>query len=311
MHLGSIYKMVTATAALESNTITKSTTINDTGVYTKYNNLAMKCWIFSDYGRGHGWLNITGAIEKSCNYFFYEVSDRMGIDELAKYARYYGLGYKTGVELQGETNGVLASKETKPTLHPDDPGWNPGNTLNAAIGQGDNEFSPLQMAQYISMLANGGNQVDVSLVKTIIKADGSEYEQEEIQSFVNNKLGIEMPEQDDVKISEANLNTILEGMKSVTSDTGGTAYVRFADFDIEVGGKTGSAEAPGGKVHAWFAGFAPYDDPEIAIVVMVDNGGHGNYTAEAVVDIMREYFGMNTEEIKEDQTAMPYVNAII
>ena len=101
-------------------------------------------------------------------------------------------------------------------------------------------------------------------------------------------------------------------MKSVAMDEGGTAYVRFKDFNISVGGKTGSAEA--GKdangndiVHAWFVGFAPFENPEIAIVVMVENGGHGNYTAEVVRDIMAEYFGMNTQNVEEDMTAMPYV----
>ena len=100
-------------------------------------------------------------------------------------------------------------------------------------------------------------------------------------------------------------------MKSVTSDESGTAYVRFKNFNIEVGGKTGSAEAgkdANGKdiVNAWFAGFAPYDDPEIAVVIMVENGGHGNYTAEAVRDIMAEYFGMNTQNVTEDMTATAY-----
>ena len=117
-------------------------------------------------------------------------------------------------------------------------------------------------------------------------------------------------QQEDLPIDKQNLNAILQGMKSVTSDTTGTAYVRFKDFGIEVGGKTGSAEAPSqnGKqiVHAWFAGFAPYDDPEIAVVVMVENGGHGNYTAEVVRDVMGEYFGMNTQDVQEDMSAINY-----
>ena len=96
-------------------------------------------------------------------------------------------------------------------------------------------------------------------------------------------------------------------MKSVTSDTTGTAYVRFKDFDVSVGGKTGSAEAPNDQVHAWFVGFAPFENPEIAIVVMVENGRHGNYTAEVVRDIMEEYFGMNTQDVTEDMSATPYV----
>ena len=104
-------------------------------------------------------------------------------------------------------------------------------------------------------------------------------------------------------------------MKSVTSGESGTAYVRFKNFNIEVGGKTGSAEAGKDKngndiVNAWFAAFAPYDDPEIAVVVMVENGGHGNYTAEAVRDIMAEYFGMNTQNVTEDMRAISYIESI-
>jgi len=303
---GSTFKMITAIAGLESGVINLNTRINDTGVYKKYG-ISMNCWYYTDYHKGHGLVNVSEAIEKSCNYFFYETSDRMGIDKLAEVARYFGLGGKTGIELQGETAGVLASRESKSKLHPDDPNWNPGNTLNASIGQGDNEFSPLQMARYISMLANGGHKVDATIVKTIRNADGSEVSREEINRFVNQKLGIEEDATGDMQINADYLNGILQGMKSVTSDTGGTAYSRFKDFNISVGGKTGSAEAPGNLVHAWFVGFAPFENPEIAIVVIVENGGHGNYTAEVVTDIMGEYFGMNTQNVEEDMSAKPYV----
>ena len=301
--------MITAIAGLESGVINLNTKINDVGQYTKYRDYQPKCWVFSDYGRGHGWLNVSGAIEKSCNYFFYETSDRMGIDTLARYARYFGLGGKTGVELQGETSGVLSSKETKQKLYPND-SWGPGDTLQSAIGQLYNEFSPLQMARYISMLANGGHKIDVSIVKTIRNADGSEVSREEINKFVNAKLGLQDEETEDLQINESYLKAVLEGMKSVTSDSGGTAYVRFKDFNISVGGKTGSAEAPNNQVHAWFVGFAPFENPEIAIVVMVENGGHGNYTAEVVRDIMAEYFGMNTQNVEEDMTAKPYTQIL-
>ena len=304
---GSTFKMITAIAGLESGTINLNTTINDTGVYTKYRDYQPRCWIYTDYHRGHGFLNVSGAIEKSCNYFFYETADKMGIDNLVKYARYFGLGTKTGIELQSETSGVLASKETRPNLHPNEPYWSPGNTLQAAIGQSDNEFSPLQMARYISMLANGGHKVDVIIVKTIRNADGSEVSREEINQFINKKLGLEQDNTENLEINQNYLKAVLEGMKSVTSDTSGTAYIRFKDFDITVGGKTGSAEAPNNKVHAWFVGFAPFENPEIAIVVMVENGGHGNYTAEVVRDIMAEYFGMNTKNVEEDMSAIPYI----
>lgn len=304
---GSTFKMITAIAGLETGAINLTTKINDTGIYTKYSDYQPKCWYYTDYHRGHGYLDVSGAIEKSCNYFFYETADRMGIDNLVRFAKYFGLGSKTGIELQSETAGVLASQETKAELHPSEPTWTAGNTLQAAIGQSDNEFSPLQMARYISMLANGGKKIDVSIVKTIRNADGSEASKEEINRFVNAKLGIKEEETEDIEINQTYLNAILEGMKSVTSDSGGTAYVRFKDFNISVGGKTGSAEAPNNQVHAWFVGFAPFENPEIAIVVMVENGGHGNYTAEVVRDIMAEYFGMNTDSVEEDMGAVPYV----
>lgn len=305
---GSIYKMVTAIAGLESGVINTNTRINDTGVYTKYG-VRMNCWYYTDYHRGHGWVNVSDAIEKSCNYFFYETADRMGIDKLSDFAKYFGLGNKTGVELPDETSGVLANRESKKKIYGENATWNPGDTLNAAIGQGYNEFSPLQMAKYLSMVANGGRKVDVSVIKTIRNADGSEVSKEEINQFVNKKLGIQ-EDNTQIEINQNNMKAVLNGMKSVTSDTTGTAYVRFKDFNISVGGKTGSAEAPGNLVHAWFAGFAPFENPEIAIVVMVENGGHGNYTAEVVRDIMGEYFGMNTQNVEEDMSATPYVEML-
>lgn len=298
---GSIFKMVSAIAGLESGVITTTEKINDTGVYTKYKPYK-NCWYYTDYHRGHGWLNVSDAIKHSCNYFFYETGDRMGIDTLAKFAKYFGLGSKTGVELPSETSGVLACKETSAKLNKS---WNPGDTLNAVIGQGDNEFSSLQMAKYISILANGGHKIDVSIAKGIQNTDGTEVSKDEINKFVNQKLGLEEDSAEEINIDQNNLKAVLEGMRSVTNETGGTAYSIFKNFNIEVGGKTGSAEA-GENVNAWFAGFAPFDNPEIAVVVMVENGGHGYYTAEAVRDIMAEYFGMNTQNVEESLEAIPY-----
>ena len=309
---GSIFKMVTAIAGLESGNITLTEKINDTGVYEKYGS-AWKCWYYTDYHRGHGYLNVVGAIEKSCNYFFYETADRMGIDTLDKYAKYFGLGTKTGIELPSESSGMLASKEYAKSINAN---WNPGDTINAAIGQGYNKFTPLQMTKYISMIANGGKNIDVSIVKTIQNSDGTEVSKDEINKFVNEKLGLSNDEQnEDINLNGDYIKAVKEGMRSVTSGESGTAYVRFKDFNIEVGGKTGSAEA--GKdengndlVNAWFAAFAPYGDPEIAVVVMVENGGHGNYTAEAVRNIMAEYFGMNTQNVTEDMRAISYTESM-
>ena len=308
---GSIFKMVTAIAGLESGNISLTEKINDTGQYIKYGE-KRNCWYYTDYHRGHGYLNVIGAIEKSCNYFFYETADRMGIDTLDKYARYFGLGKKTGIELPSEVSGTLASKEYVKTINAS---WNPGDTINAAIGQGYNRFTPLQMTKYVSMIANGGNKIDVSIIKTIQNPDGTEVSRDEINKFVNEKLGLTEENNENITLNRDYINAVKEGMKSVTSGESGTAYVRFKNFNIKVGGKTGSAEA--GKdvngndiVNAWFAAFAPYDDPEIAVVVMVENGGHGNYTAEAVRNIMAEYFGMNTQNVTESMQAESYTESI-
>ena len=305
---GSIFKMVTAIAGLESGNISLTEKINDTGQYIKYGE-KRNCWYYTDYHRGHGYLNVIGAIQKSCNYFFYETADRMGIDTLDKYAKYFGLGTKTGIELPSEVSGTLASKEYTKSINTT---WNPGDTINAAIGQGYNRFTPLQMAKYISMVANGGNKIDVSIVKTIQNADGTEVSKDEIRKFVNEKLGISNDDQNEkINLNSQYVNAVKEGMRSVTSGEAGTAYARFKNFNIAVGGKTGSAEAgkdANGKdiVNAWFAAFAPYDDPEIAVVVMVENGGHGNYTAEVARDIISEYFGMNTQVVEENVQADTY-----
>ena len=134
---------------------------------------------------------------------------------------------------------------------------------------------------------------------------------EEVEQTIKAKLGITDDGTEDLTISQTSIDVVKEGMRSVTSDESGTAYSVFKNFPIEVGGKTGSAEtesgANNGKTNAWFAGFAPYDDPEIAVVVFVENGGHGWYTGETVREIMEQYFGMNTTQVQEDMTQAPYV----
>lgn len=300
---GSTYKMVTALAGLETGTITPKTKINDTGVFRKYNS-SWKCW--NRYG--HGYLNVSQAIEHSCNYFFYDLGDRLGIDNLAKYSYYLGLGHKTGIELKGEIDGVLASNEI---AKQENRVWNPGETISAAIGQSYNTFTPLQMAKYVAMIANRGKNLDVTIVKSIINPDGSEISRDEYESYVNEKLGLQQENVEEMSFKEENIEAILEGMRGVTSESGGTAYSTFKNFNIEVGGKTGSAQTGvQGKTNAWFVGFAPFDDPEIAIVVFVRNGGHGSYTAEVARDIIAQYFGMNTNQVTENTTAIPTVQII-
>ena len=277
---GSIYKMVTGIAGLESGAITNREKIRDTGVYKKYGE-EWECWYYTSYRRGHGYLNVTQALQHSCNYFFYETGDRMGIETLAKYALHFGLGKKTGIELPSETAGSLAATIRN----------GKGDTINASIGQGDNSFTPMQIAKYISSIANGGTVVEPTIIKSIINSDGREASKEKIESYTNEKLGIETSD-DGISISAESIAIAKEGMRMAASEAGGTAYSVFKNFNIEVAGKTGSAQTRGtdifgnDKVNAWFVCFAPYDQPEVAVVVMIENGGHGNYAAEVSRDIL-------------------------
>lgn len=301
---GSIFKMVTATAGLETGAITLQEKVRDTGVYWYSEDYQPVCWIYTDYHRGHGYLNVTGAIKNSCNYYFYELGNRIGIDTLSKYAKSFGLGKKTGIELPSESAGTLASKEAKAKYTK--ASWQGGETLSAAIGQSYNSFTPLQIAKYIATLVNGGEEVNPTIIKTIMNADGTEETKEKIEKYSNEKLGITNEESTQkFEIKPENLAAILEGMRSVTSETGGTAYSVFRNFHIEIGGKTGSAQA-GDDVNAWFTGFAPFENPEVVVVAMVEKGSHGSYTAEIARDILAEYFGINSQNVEESTNAVPY-----
>ena len=204
--------------------------------------------------------------------------------------------------MPSESSGKVASRAIAES---ENRTWYVGETLSASIGQSYNNFTPIQMTKYISMLANGGKNIDVSLIKSIIDSNGNEMSKQDIDKFVNERLGFDSNENNEnLNISQENLQAILEGMKGVTSEAGGTAYSTFSGFNVEVAGKTGTAQV-GNKTNGWFAGFAPYENPEIAIVVVVENVTHGGYTAEVARDIFAEYFGMNANEITETQEAVP------
>ncbi len=297
---GSTYKMVAAVAALQTDAVTLKEKINDTGVYPR--DPTHRCWLYRMHHRGHGYLNISDAIKHSCNYFFYEMGYRIGINTLNQYASAFGLGRKTGIELTGEKDGILASPEATKAKGET---WTLGYTLSAVIGQGDNNFTPIQIAKYISILVNGGRQINPSIIKTIINADKSEVPKTEIKQKVDQRLGLQEQNNQDIEISEENLAAVLEGMRDVTSESGGTAYSIFRNFNIKLGGKTGSAQT-GTSTNAWFVGFAPYENPEIAIVVVIENGGSGTLACYAARDIIAQYFGMNETQIEENIVAMPY-----
>ena len=156
---GSTFKMVTGIAGLEENAITTTELINDIGVYPRGHNPV--CWYYSSFGGGHGYLNVSQAIKHSCNYFFYETGYRIGIDKLSQYASYFGLGKKTGVELTGEIDGTLANRKI---VEDEGNEWYLADTLSASIGQSFNSFTPIQMAKYISILTNGGNPIDITII---------------------------------------------------------------------------------------------------------------------------------------------------
>ena len=281
---GSTFKMITAMAGLETGKISNGERINCSGVYPYAHKPV--CWYYTKYRGGHGALNVTEAIEHSCNYFFYEVGNRIGIDTLSSYASYFGLGRKTGIELPSESSGNIASKSRADEENRE---WYLGETLSASIGQSYNNTTPIQMAKYISILVNGGHQINVTTIKAVRNSDGTEVPKDEINRYVNNLLGIDDSNADEKVFEEEHVKTVMEGMKNVTTESGGTAYSVFKDSAVTVGGKTGSAQA-GKKTHAWFVGFAPFDDPEIAVVAIVENGAHGAYAAQIAKDIFDSYF---------------------
>lgn len=297
---GSTFKPLTAIAAVESGAIGVNETILDKGVYDKGHKPV--CWIWTSYRGNHGYVNVSDALKVSCNYYFYDVGYRMGIDNLSKYAKMFGLGRKTGIEILEESTGVVASKEYINKLTEKDGKkrtWMIADTLSAAIGQSYNSFTPIQMAYYIATIANGGVKNELTVLKDVVTSSGVSVSGEIVNEIIDKKINKEPQEYGDLNISNSTIKAVFEGMRSVTGETGGTAYSTFASFPIEVAGKTGTATASSGSANAWFVGFAPYHDPEIAVVCVVEHGGHGGYTAPAVKEVMEEYFGYNNN-VEED-----------
>ena len=212
--------------------------------------------------------------------------------------------------MQEKKSGIVDVKSYCKEL--EDREWALGDTLSAVIGQSYNNYTPIQMARYISILANGGKAVDVTLIKAITDSNGKQIPKTQIEQTVNEKLGIENSNKlEDLNIKEETLQLILKGMKGVRSEYGGTAYYIFSDLGMDIGGKTGSAETgEKGRVNGWFAGFAPYDDPEIAVVVLIENAGSGGNTAPTAKEIIKEYFGTNANKVTEDVTAIPSTQGV-
>lgn len=275
---GSTYKLVTALAALEENIIEPSTLIETKGVYKYYGHEFM-CSIYRASRGTHGLLDVSRALQHSCNYFFYEMGEKLGIEKLRQYSTMLGLGEYTGIELEEEVKGQLAGPELREKMNQP---WYPGDVLQAAIGQSDNLFTPIQMANYVATIANGGKNYKLHLLKAVKSND-------------NEKLMLTTsPEvKNEIEIKEDNLKAVLEGMKLVASE--GTASAAFADFPIQTGGKTGSAQVARGSSNGIYVGFAPFDNPQIAVAVVVEHGGSGGNVSYIARDIFRQYFFGNRE----------------
>lgn len=264
---GSTFKIVTAAAALELNKITPEEKFYDSGEHW----LAPKG---NAGGAAYGWLDFTKAMSKSSNVFFFELGYRVGIDELAKYASGFGFGKPTGIDLLGEAKGNIASPEYKKSVLNED--WYAAETLDAAIGQGFHLATPLQMAVSISAVANGGTRYRPYLVSKIMSDKG-----ELVEKVRPKEIG-------SLPVSAHNLAIIKNALRQSSIDGTGA---QLANFPIPVAGKTGTAENSQGRDHGIYVCYAPADNPEIAIVVLVDQGGFASTAALPIAQkILAAYF---------------------
>ncbi len=273
---GSTFKMVTAAAGLEEGLITPSTQILDKGVYHYYD-AAPKCWIYNQSRSTHGLETVSDAIRDSCNYFFYDVGVNLGIDKLDEYAKAFGLGSPTGVELP-ESKGILAGPEYSASVGST---WYQGNVLYAAIGQGDNSFTPIQLANYVATLVNGGSHYAAHFLQNVKSYDYSTLVRQYEPQLLNT-----------VELQPKNLAAIKTGMYQVTENTP-AVKAAFERLGMKVGAKTGTAQRTSVSTknnNSVFVCFAPYDEPEIAIAIVVGKGGSGASSAQIAADIMAYYF---------------------
>ena len=257
---GSTFKIVTGTAALELGKITPEEQIFDSGHH----------WLIDKgnaLNEALGWINFRTALSKSDNVFFYEMGNRLGIDNLEKYARMFGLGAVTGINLPGESEGLVANRKYKEEVYGED--WYLSETFDAAIGQGFQLVTPLQMAMVMGEIANGGHRYRPYLVSKMISPND-----DTVKVFAPEEVG-------SIKISEKNLNLIRDSLHDVALPGGTAAYV-FDGFPISIAGKTGTAENSHGDDHGLFVAYAPFDDPTVVVAVVVEQGGFGSDSAAPI-----------------------------
>lgn len=270
---GSTFKPAMAAAALQEGVITSDEVIRCVGRYTYFKDYQPSCMHI------HGRISLNTALSKSCNYYFFEVGRRLGISKMNDYCLGFGLGDYTGVEV-GESKGVLAGPNRSRTE------WYDGYTIQAAIGQMDNAFTPLQLASYTATIANSGVRYKTTLIDKYVS-----YTQDKV--IEQNKPEV----LNKINISEEVFDKVKEGMLSVTED--GTGNRIFSDYPIKVGGKTGTAQVTGKKDHTVFVAFAPYDDPEIAVAVIIEHGQYSTYSGALLKSIFNAYFFTEEEENAE------------
>lgn len=272
--IGSTIKPIVAIAALENNKYALGETIKCVRNYAFFADYQPDCMHY------HGHMNLKMALSKSCNYFFFDLGRRLGAMTLTDYFKQFGLGVKTGVEVD-DAKGII--------LEPKSNGVG-GDTLQISIGQ-MNAFTPLQLANYTATLANGGTHYKATLIDSIVSYNMSETYKEISPEVVNT-----------VNMSDTNLSAVKEGMLSVTVD--GTGRAALGDYPIRVGGKTGTSQVQGKVDHSVFVAFAPFDNPEIAISVVLEHGNSGYSAGSVVRDILDAYFYAESNSPAED---MPFV----
>jgi penicillin-binding protein 2 len=286
---GSIFKPLTAIAALEEGVVSSNEKIYDSGDLNIGGRVFYCLEKRLGYG-AHGNLDLAHALGTSCNIYFHEIGVRVGIDKISKWCQLFGLGAPTGIDLPGEEKGLLGDKEFKKSVIKE--GWYPADTAQTAIGQLYNSFTPIQIVNYVSSIANGGKRYKPFLIKKIIKNDGT--------------LAIETkPEFVQIPVKPETISAVQDGMISVTNATDGTAVAAFKDFPFKVAGKTGTPETgfESGKQssNALFICYAPAEKPRIAVAVVIERGVWGANAAPIATDILREYFGLNAPQSSEEK----------
>jgi penicillin-binding protein 2 len=265
---GSTFKLITAIAAIEEKDVTPDWTVDCPG-YLVFGKRVFKC----SNRRGHGNVDVYSAIQYSCNVYFYQLGLKIGIEEWLKYAKLFQFGRKTEVDLYDEKVGFVPNRSFYEKRYPS--GWKLGHMLNIAVGQGEVLATPLQMARFAMIIGNRGKYHNPRLLSYALNTQTGtkEYPDDKILSISN--------------VSEKTLDIIRKGMLyAVEGGTGKGAVVH----GIQVAGKTGTAQNPHGKDHAWFIGFAPYEDPQVAICVVVENGGSGGTVAAPIAGMLIEKY---------------------